>query len=239
MTKTWAKREAYNPHITIVTALFDGHWTGVPHSVGIYDESWVDKLYRGIERNLTIPFEFICLTEKTRRFLEPIKQVRFSRSVDQYGWMSLMEWYRPDLCTGNRCTIGLDTIITGPLDDIFNYKPEKVALCTDPYHPHLICNAITLSTPAFAEEIWNIWLNNEQKILTECTLFGAPSEMVLLRKLYGNSPRIDDMFPGRIVSYKVNIVPMNIAVEDTSIIYFHGEPKPHLLQDSWVGRHWV
>ena len=50
-----------------------------------------------------------------------IQLVRFERSVDQYGWMSLMEWYRPDLCTGNRCTIGLDTIITGPLDDIFNY----------------------------------------------------------------------------------------------------------------------
>jgi len=30
-----------------------------------------------------------------------------------------------------------------------------------------------------------------------------------------------------------------IAVEDTSIIYFHGEPKPHLLNDSWIGKHWV
>ena len=237
--KTWEKRDSYNPHITIVTALFDGRQTKVPHSVGIYDESWVDKLYRGIERNYNGTFGFICLTEKTRRFKEPIRQVRFSRSVDQYGWMSLMEQYRPDLCIGNRCTMGLDTIITGPLNDIFEYSPEKVALCTDPYHPHLVCNAITLATPEFAEEIWNIWLNDEQKILKECTLFGAPSEMVLLRKLYGNSPRIDDMFPGRIVSYRVDVASMNIAVEDTSIIYFHGTTKPHQVNKEWMRRHWV
>ena len=234
----WKKREEYNPHITIVTSLFDGLSTGVPHSVGIYNESWVDKLYRGIERNYNGSFGFVCLTEKNRKFKEPIRQVRFLRSVDQYGWMSLMEQYRPDICIGKRCTMGLDTIITGPLDDIFDYSPEKVAVCTDPYHPHLICNPLTLATPEFAEEIWNIWLNNEQQILKECTLFGAPSEMVLLRKLYGDSPRLDKKFPGRIVSYKVDIVPMHRAVEDTSIVYFHGAPKQHIINENWIQENW-
>ena len=234
----WKKREEYNPHITIVTSLFDGLSTGVPHSVGIYNESWVDKLYRGIERNYNGSFGFVCLTEQNRKFKEPIRQVRFLRSVDQYGWMSLMEQYRPDICIGKRCTMGLDTIITGPLDDIFDYSPEKVAVCTDPYHPHLICNPLTLATPEFAEEIWNIWLNNEQQILKECTLFGAPSEMVLLRKLYGDSPRLDKKFPGRIVSYKVDIVPMHRAVEDTSIVYFHGAPKQHIINENWIQENW-
>ena len=234
----WKKRESYNPHITIVTSLFDGQQTGIPHSVGIYDELWVDKLYRGIERNYNGTFGFVCLTEKNRKFKEPIRQVKFLRSVDQYGWMSLMEQYRPDLCVGKRCTMGLDTIITGPLDDIFDYSPEKVALCTDPYHPHLICNALTLATPEFSKEFWNRWLHNEQQILRECTLFGAPSEMVLLRKLYGDSPRLDKKFPGRIVSYKVDIVPMHRAVEDTSIVYFHGEPKPHIINENWIQENW-
>ena len=234
----WKKRESFNPHITIVTSLFDGLSTGVPHSVGIYNESWVDKLYRGIERNYNGSFGFVCLTEKNRKFKEPIRQVKFLRSVDQYGWMSLMEQYRPDICIGKRCTMGLDTIITGPLDDIFDYSPEKVAVCTDPYHPHLICNPLTLATPEFAEEIWNIWLNNEQQILKECTLFGAPSEMVLLRKLYGDSPRLDKKFPGRIVSYKVDIVPMHRAVEDTSIVYFHGAPKQHIINENWIQENW-
>ena len=33
--KTWGKREAYTPDITIVTALFDGRMTGVPHTTGV------------------------------------------------------------------------------------------------------------------------------------------------------------------------------------------------------------
>ena len=63
--------------------------------------------------------------------------------------------------------------------------------------------------------------------------------MVLLRQLYSHSPRLDTIFKGRILSYKVHIRDHWERVKDSSIIYFHGEPKPHLLTDSWVGRHWV
>ena len=38
--------------------------TGVPHTVGVYDAEYVEKLYRGFKRNLTIPFDFICLVDK-------------------------------------------------------------------------------------------------------------------------------------------------------------------------------
>ena len=235
--KEWKNRDAYVPDITIVVALFDGRQTSVPHSVGIYDTEWVDKLYRGIARNYTGQFDFVCLTEKRYDFNEPIKQVRFSRSVDQYGWMSLMEWYRPDICIGNRVTMGLDTIITGPLDDIFNWE-GKAAVCQDPFQPTEICNAMTLVTPAFCDEIWNYWLDNEEKVLRECRLFDAPSEMVLLRQLYSASPRIDTFFPGRIVSYKAHIQPLIVPIEQTSVVYFHGTPKPHELTEDWVKVHW-
>jgi hypothetical protein len=35
---------------------------------GSYDESWVEKYYNGFKRNLTIPFRFVCFTEKRRDF---------------------------------------------------------------------------------------------------------------------------------------------------------------------------
>ena len=166
----WADRSVYEPNVTIVTALFDGRHTSVPHSVGIYDESWVEKLYRGVARNYKGFFEFICLTDRNYHFKEPIKQVRFSRSVDQYGWMSLMEMYRPDLCSGKRLTIGLDTIITGSLDDIIDWDlgDHKIGVCQDPYWPKEICNAITISGSSFCEEFWNYWRENESKIIDEC-----------------------------------------------------------------------
>ena len=41
-TQGWKKRDAYEPDITIVVALFDGRQTGGPHSVGIYTSEGVD-----------------------------------------------------------------------------------------------------------------------------------------------------------------------------------------------------
>ena len=258
--KEWGSRKAYKP--TIVTALFDGRQTGVPHTTGVYDPAYVEKLYRGFKRNLTIPFDFVCLVDKNYIFQEDIKAVRFKRSVDQYGWMSLMEMYRPEICEGIRLTVGLDTIITGPVDDILQAQVSKLAVCTDPMYPDKICNAITLSTPEFCEEFWGMWEGNEVKLIPDSKLVlenvaPAPSEMVLMRKYYGDSPCIDKVFPNRILSYKVHVkenehpidklegVSHNVyqnrlkLIERSSIIYFHGWPKPHnIAEQRWVRENW-
>ena len=258
--KEWGSRKAYKP--TIVTALFDGRQTGVPHTTGVYDPAYVEKLYRGFKRNLTIPFDFVCLVDKNYIFQEDIKAVRFKRSVDQYGWMSLMEMYRPEICEGIRLTVGLDTIITGPVDDILQAQVSKFAVCTDPMYPNQICNAITLSTPEFCEEFWGMWEGNEVKLIQDSKLVlenvaPAPSEMVLMRKYYGDSPCIDKVFPNRILSYKVHVkenehpidklegVSHNVyqnrlkLIERSSIIYFHGWPKPHnIAEQRWVRENW-
>ena len=78
-SKGWGTRESYLTDITVVTALFDVRMTGIPHTVGVYDPTWVDKLYRGIARNYKGMFELICLTDPRYRFKEPIKHIRFAR----------------------------------------------------------------------------------------------------------------------------------------------------------------
>ena len=67
--------------------------------------------------------------------------------------------------------------------------------------------------------------------------------MVLLRKYYGNSPCIDKVFPNRIISYKVNCDDNNIlqqeVIDQASIVYFHGHPKPHqIIHERWVQENW-
>ena len=241
--KSWKNREDYEPDITIVTALFNGFNTLVPQTkqyVGIYTTEWVDKLYRGIARNYDGPFGFICLGDENYRFEERnIQLVRFDRSVDQYGWMSLMEWYRPDIVAGNRITLGLDTIITGSLQRIFAYKPEKIALCKDPFEHFKVCNAVTIATPEFCAEVWPWWLANENSLMQECLYKGYPSEMVLLQKYYGNSPCLDRMYP-EIASYKMDIQTKFVSIRESSIVYFHGKPKPHELPgEPWIRANWV
>jgi len=248
MTKTWTKREDYEPDITIVTALFDGRQTSVPHTVGVYTPSWVDKLYRGFARNYTGTFDFICLTDKNYVFEEPIRSIRFSMSVDQYGWLCMADVYRPDLCKGQRFTVGLDTIITGPVDDILNYK-TKIGLCTDPFTPHLVCNAVTSASPEFCEEYWKLWEWNKTDWLTKCKMkfnnerthreVKAPSEMVVLRTYYNNAEKLDVKFPYYILSYKKHIRDDPGMLDTASIVYFHGKPKPHQIgHEEWVQKNW-
>ena len=97
---------------------------------------------------------------------------------------------------------------------------------------------MTLVTQIFCEEICNYLLDNENQIINECRLLGAPSEMVLLRKLYSASPRLDTIFKGKILSYKVHIRDHWERVKDTSIIYFHGVPKPHQVNERWIQEYW-
>ena len=65
-------------------------------------------------------------------------------------------------------------------------------------------NAVTMATPEFCAEIWPWWVANENKLMQECLYKGHPSEMVLLRNYYGNSPCLDYYFP-EIASYKMHI----------------------------------
>ncbi len=241
----WTNRPHHaSKMITIVVALFDGRNTSIAHSVGIYDESWVDKLYRGVARNYNGHFDFVCLTDQNYKFTENIKQIRFDRSVDQYGWMSLMEWYHPKICNTRRVTMGIDTIITGPLDDIFDYDlgDYNLGVCQDPFWPQEICNAITIAEPSFCKEFWEYWINNEEEVMKNCDQLefpGSPSEMIVLRSLYSNRPRVDTIFKGRILSYKAHIRDHWDRLADASIVYFHGSPKPHQVNEEWVRNHWI
>ena len=75
--------------------------------------------------------------------------------------------------------------------------------------------------------------------MQECLYKGYPSEMVLLQKYYGNSPCLDRMYP-EIASYKMDIQTKFVSIRESSIVYFHGKPKPHELPgEPWVRHHWV
>lgn len=51
--------------ITVATLLWDANRHSQPFS-SIYDEHWVERLYRGVARNLTQPFRFVCYVDRER-----------------------------------------------------------------------------------------------------------------------------------------------------------------------------
>ena len=129
------------------------------------------------------------------------------------GWICIIEKFRPDLTWGKRFTLGLDTIITGNIDDICSFN-KPMGMISDTMESGRVCNGITIANKETCDYVWKIWTTRREWIYNTFTMFdGVPSEMLLLRELFdqgGHCPRLDWIYPNKIFSYKMEIKPINI-----------------------------
>ena len=205
------------PDLAICTLLWDSNKDSFAFS-SMYDESWVEKLYRGFARNCTLPFEFICWSEKDRTYSEPITQMRITSPNPTYA--DCIEPYR---LNRPMILVGLDTVVTGNIDHLARYCLESpmMAVPRDPFFPETVCNGVALVPE---NQDW-VWKNHK-----------GENDMDWIRSL-SRKDVIDNLFPGHVVSYKGHV--MFEGVGDARIVYFHGKQKPHQLNEPWIQEHWV
>jgi hypothetical protein len=79
-----------------------------------YDASWVDKLQRGVQRNLTIPHRFVCFSDCE------VNCERIELESGDHGFWSKMQMFKAGALTGPTLYLDLDTVICGNLDDIID-----------------------------------------------------------------------------------------------------------------------
>lgn len=207
--------------ITVACCLWDANAQSLPFSV--YDESWVEKLYRGFRRHLSVPFRFVAFVDRERRFAEEkIEQDRL-RTVDaHYG--CLIEPFRLD---GPAIICGLDTIVVGNVDHLAHYCvgyncPALVGHPTDKKKFGFI-NPVVLKTTGWTH-VYSDWRGE--------------NDMVYLNaKVPAND--INEMWPGHLLSFKLQTDRKSVPAT-ARIIYFHGDPKPSELMDRpWVRENWA
>lgn len=185
-----------------------------------YDETWVDKLYRGFKRNLTRPFRFICFTDRERKFCNGVEQELLETDPPDYGCL-----IEPFKLNEPVIICGLDMVVLKNIDHMADYclKPGRVAA---PRHPSKPENGVinpVIFAPAGHRRIYDEW-NGE-------------NDMVWLNKQ--NPIHTDKMWRGQILSLKLHDVRRN-GTQGAHIIYFHGVPKPHQMSDvAWVKQNWV
>lgn len=202
--------------ITIATLLWSPNENSFNFS-RMYDETWAEKLYRGFARNLTLPFRFVCFTDRDRTFAEPIQQERIRGRLD---YSACIEPYR---LGEPMILVGLDTVVTGNVDHLAAYclDGSRLAVPRDPYRPSVVCNGVAL-VPGGHERIA---LDHD----------GRTNDMDWIRRF--NPAVLDDMFGKQVASYKGWVEKHGLG--DTRICYFHGERKPHELSSvPWIQKHW-
>ena len=202
--------------LTVATLLWDSNPNSEFYSQ-MYDESWVDKLYRGFDRNLTSPFRFVCYTDRKRKFSEPVLQRQIAAKVPDYG-----SCIQPYEMGDPMILVGLDTIVVGNIDHLADYcfRSDTLAVPRDPSNPHTVCNGVAL-VPAGYQRLW--------------TDYPGCNDMEWIR---AQKPAvIDDIWPGEVVSYRGHA--RAEGLDGVNIVYFHGREKPHeLAHVDWVKEHW-
>lgn len=188
-----------------------------------YNESWVERLYRGFARNLTVPFNFVVFTDRVREYSVPVSQELLSNPTP--GYADCLEPYR---LGEPMILVGLDTVITGNIDHLADYclTADKIALPLDPYNRARTCNGVAL-VPAGLDWIWHDFDGDG----------GDQADMVWLRKQ--NCAVLDEAFPGHVVSYKGHVKANGLG--GARIVYFHGQEKADQIADQtpWVREHWA
>lgn len=79
-----------------------------------YTAEWVDKLQRGVQRNLTQPHRFVCFSDCT------VNCERIELESGDYGFWSKMQMFKPGVLPGPTLYLDLDTVICGNIDQIIN-----------------------------------------------------------------------------------------------------------------------
>lgn len=231
------------PDLTIIVCLFK---PGQPKNAGgsagwgLYDESWVDKLYRGFRRHSERSFSMICITDfENPKFEEPITPVPFNYKPHVGQWMSINEVFHPDWNIQRGLFCGLDTVICGPMDDIMSFD-GTIGMTRDATVVGKVSNAMVLFDGAAMTDLWYLYIRDPFGWAARSTAKwsqGLGSEMVFWRENCPHSIEVlDDIYPRRFFDFSksAGVIPLT-----ASVVYFRGTSKPdRISEDHWVKKEW-
>lgn len=223
---------------TIVTVLFDGQKHIPANSRDQFNPEYADKLYRGFKRNTTKPFEMVCISHWPQPyFKEPIRVVPFL--FDTRRWTCINEIYRPDLNISNGIFMGLDTCVTGNVDELLAWHHPlavtavKKLRLIEGHRKKIALNAVVVFNAEKANWLWGQWLVDRTRFNRKpgLQIKFCDSEMnwlfAKLKAAHMDPVFVTDKFPGYIKSWKVEIQEKMENIGDARLVYFHGQFKPH------------
>ena len=155
--------------LTIITVLRSGpEWL----------PDYVIKFKKGLDKNLTVPFEFICLSDIE---IAGITTIPLLDSGTSY-WCKL-QMFRPELGLNTKCLyFDLDTIVKSNIDDIVSIvMSENFVMLQDPWKPTQSGSGMMWWNGDYSF-LWNEYLTKTQeewhKLYNEHPRFGEQGYII-------------------------------------------------------------
>lgn len=225
-----------------------------------FSPMYVNTLYNMVERNVTIPYRFFCLTDNSDGLKSDINVVELEKDFE-YCWTKL-ELFRPDVFSDQELCLyfDLDVVITGNIDELIFFKDNHQFIGLYDWYS-------SRKKPCYNSSVMKFYGNFNTDIHTSLikkledgivkwdreydAYLGSNDKVVLWegKKRYGSDqewishyvyPRRElkkNAFPKKwIRSYKKH--GQKRLPKDCKVMIFHGFPKPHEVDNTYVDEHW-
>jgi hypothetical protein len=209
----------------------------------LYPVKYVENLRNMVARNLTVPYEFVCITDRddvpegVTKIPTPIAN-EVCQGKNHYGdgkgWWAKVGLHKPGLFGDAKRVLyfDLDLVIINNIDSLASVQePYCMIENFGPNKAHSAHNSsVMVWTPSESEEaIYN-------KFTPQVTKELHGDQCWHWRVLH---PNVHNYPKNWVVSYKYEKHPQwRHQDKDTKVIIFHGQPKPHQVKDPIIVNNW-
>jgi len=215
-----------------------------------YNINHVNTLFNMVQRNLSKPFNFYCLTNNQgQSFNSNIQLLGVPQPILE-NWWNKMHLFNKELnIEGNILYMDLDVVVINSLDEFFNlFKDEDFCVIRDFGQPKTTFNSSVLKyNLKHHSHIWDSYLNNKSNY---DKVQGDQNVVTDLMKNHPQTKIISDDWtysfkwpergkPKKYQKYKPEEHPLK---KNAKICVFHGHPNPDyaMKYDSgkWIKDYW-
>lgn len=216
------KTDVSGERMKIVTVLKSG---------GDYNENHVRWLYSQLPEG----YEKVCLTDLS---IPDIQTIKLNKNLP--GWWSKIEMFDPDKIQDDIFYLDLDMVILDDISELLSNK--QLTMLSDFFFPEKTKNSAIMYIPH--DEKYKVWdsFNRYPDLFMRRYKEGGDQEFI--NKIYPHAKTWQELYPGKIVSYKKHVVKKSKKNEHatgngdipqgTKIVCFHGKPRPWGCGEKWV-----
>lgn len=232
----------------------------------VYGPHYVNRLYRGVARNLTLPFRFVCFTDDPSEVEAPVECLPLPAMTLPPGYENSafrkIGLFAPTLedLTGTTLFLDLDVVITGNMDCFFEFDAPFAII-----HNWLEWRKTILrARPRIGNSsVFRFNIGEQAHVLDDFhahphdAIHGYPTEQAYMSDKVGSLAFWPEEWCRSFKRHCVPGAPFNLIrppriPEDARIIVFHGRPNPDeaaaghsagwrksTLPAPWIDQFWV
>ncbi len=121
-----------------------------------YNGTYVNRLYRMVSKNLTLPFNFYCYSNNNFEYNKNIKIIPITSNDLEIYWNKLAMFQKDFVPPGPCLFFDLDVVIQKNIDHIFNYLSSNLTMIK----AHWKGDVITYGESKKHKERWDMYVNS-------------------------------------------------------------------------------